>query len=244
MSFFIDEPTEEELRESCSRRWAVSGPFNIDQWPADILERSIPTKFIPVTDFDEWWRTYEADEKAMAKYAALIDEIIGFDMHFVRMNSRSPKDASYPGLPITCAGKQAIWWLSTSERCADDTSLHQHAGKPFFICLREWRPIRPGFEFRCFAKGGDLIAVSRYDYRNPSEIPDEAGPKIWEAAKRFYGDVLGKHYTDVVFDLHAPGMSDQLLIELNPYGLSDPCLFGTYDEVEKGGVIICGEGKR
>jgi hypothetical protein len=46
---------------------------------------------------------------------------------------------------------------------------------------------------------------------------------------------LAAHYRDVVFDLYAPGYPEEVLIELNPYGLSDPCLFDSYEEVERGG---------
>lgn len=236
--FVLREPSPEELHEVCSRKWERSGPFNIDQWPAEVLALSIPTKFIPVTDFTEWWRIFEGDEAVMLKYAKALDRAMGFGQHFIRMNSRSPKDAAYPGLPITCAGKQAMWWISTSERCADDTSLHEHARRPFFICVREWRPIRPAWEFRCFARGGEMIAVSRYDYANPAEMTDEVGPKVFAAAQQFYQDHLKHHFQDVVFDLHAPGTGQQLLIELNPYGLSDPCLFGSYEAVERGGWMI------
>ena len=240
MAFTFKEPSPEELRETCYRKWAISGPFNIDQWPDDVLALSMPTKFIPVTDFEEWWHMWEGDEAVMYKYAALIDDAIGFRQHFIRLNSRSPKDMTTPGAPITCSGKQAVFWISGSERCADDTSLHQWAEKPLFICAREWRPIRPEWEFRCFAKGGKLIAVSRYDYQNPAAMGESAADGIWAAAERFYGEHLGQHYADVVFDLHAPGTSAELLIELNPYGLSDPCLFGSYAEVEKGGIRITG----
>jgi hypothetical protein len=59
-----------------------------------------------------------------------------------------------------------------------------------------------------------------------------------EAARGFYARHLSDHYGDVVFDLHAPGTQSELLIELNPYGLSDPCCFGSYAEVEKGGVRL------
>lgn len=54
------------------------------------------------------------------------------------------------------------------------------------------------------------------------------------AAKAFYDAHLKAHYADVVFDMHAPGTTQEVLIELNPYGMSDPCLFGSYGEVERG----------
>lgn len=50
-------------------------------------------------------------------------------------------------------------------------------------------------------------------------------------AADFYETNLAQHYPTVVFDL-APGQTGPLLIELNPYGLSDPCCFGSYENIE------------
>lgn len=230
-------PTDEELREVYSSKWEISGPFNIDQWPAEVLALSIPTIFIAANP-ERLQRIYDGDLSVMNEYAAKIDEVIGWNQRFIRLNSRSPKDAAPEGLPITCAGKQAMSWIAASMRCADDISLHRFASKPLFICTREWMPIRVEFEFRCFAKNGEMIAVSRYDYLNPPKVGDEVGKQVFEAARSFYNIHLRHHYEEVVFDLYAPGTRDQLLIELNPYGLSDPCLFGSYEAVERGGWMI------
>lgn len=232
-------PTDEQVRESAGRRYAMSGPFDIDRWPESIRALSMPTKMIEVDDPERWLSMWDDPANGVAAaYAAKLDEAMGWGHHFIRLNSRSPKDAAFPVAPITCAGKQAMWWITVSERCIDDSVMHWHAGAPIFICLREWRPIQPAYEFRCFAKGGEVIAVSRYDYLHDSKVPDAAAPRLMDAAKRFYGSHLAHHYGDVVFDIHALGSGSELLIELNPYGLSDPCCFGSYEEVEKGGVSL------
>ena len=236
----MPDPTEEELNEDARERYAISGPFDIDRWPESVRALSMPTKMVEVADRKAWVSMWDMPgySPLVAEYAAKLDDAMNWDTRFVRLNSRSPKDASYPGLPITCAGRQAMWWIMSSERCLDDSVTHWRADAPIFICLRRALPIDPAFEFLCFAKDGEVIAVSRYDYHNPSRIPAEMSPKLLDSAKAFYGRHLSDHYGDVVFDLNALGTAYELLIELNPYGLSDPCCFGSYQEVERGGVRL------
>ena len=155
----------------------------------------------------------------------------------MRLNSRSPKDATYPGLPVTCSGKQAVYWLGGSERVLDDVVMIRGARKPIFICLREVRLLHKDGEFRCFARDGKMLAVSRYFFADPPQSALQPDEHIWDAAVSFYDKHLGTHYPDVVFDLYAPGSAQELLIEINPYGMSHPCMFSGYGEIEEiGGV--------
>jgi hypothetical protein len=235
----IEEPDPAENKASAERYYERIGPFNIDQWPESVRALSFPTRMIEVEDKQEFLGIFDPPGDAIAqRYADRLDVMMGWDSHFIRLNSRSPKDTSYPVAPITASGKQAMWWIRGSERCLEDAVRHYHANKPLFICAREWRPINPAFEFRCFAKDGQLIAVSRYDYANPSQVNDAEGSWIFAAVEDYYRNNLSAHFSSVVFDLYAPGQREEILIELNPYGLSDPCLFVSYEEVEKGGILV------
>lgn len=239
---FFHEPSEGELNAGAQRRFATFGPFNIDRWPDEVIELSMPTKFIRIEDprlfvdlFDKRTPMSEA-----LRYAALIDDTIGWDNHFIRLNSRSPKDASFPVPPITNSGKQAISWILGSERCLDDIVTMSRVEAPVFICCREWRHIPPSSEIRCFAKAGRVLGASRYDYGNdPSEewLNADSGD-ILGRVDEFYDKYLAAHYDTVVFDIALNGETP-LLIELNPYGLSDPCCFLSYERIESvGGVAI------
>jgi len=225
-------PTEEECRATALKEYEVRGAFDIDRWPDDVAALSMPTKFIEVQDVKEFEQIFEPNEKGLAvaqKYADLIDEEIGWDQHFIRLNSRSPKDSAYPGLPITHSGKQAMGWIMSSMRCMDDLYAPRYAETPLFICLRKRMPIVPAYEFRCFAKDGALVGVTRYDYHNENQMPDADTYIIWKAAKSFYKTHLA--YDTVVFDLFDIEKETPLLIELNPYGLSDPCCFKSYGNI-------------
>lgn len=207
----------------------------LDQWPASLHALSFPTMMIPVDVADmELLYDYEHPQwraKAGA-LAAVLDDAMDWRRHFVRMNSRSPKDAS-PNL-VTCSGRQAIDWITTSERCLDDTVMAKRAGSPLFICLREARPLHPDGEFRCFAKDGRVVAVSRYFHRTTPVHRPEPGTML-AAAIRFYDAHLAHLHRDVVFDLYAPGSDQEVLIEINPYDSTDPCLFADHADVERGG---------
>lgn len=252
MSEFAILPPEMDevlLQQGAREKFAAVGEFNIDRWPDEIHALSMPTKLIPV-DASEFLNIFDYHTEGwlplMQRYADTLDAEMGWDRHMIRLNSRSPKDASYPIAPVTCAGKTAMEWLSCSERVMDDTSLHLYAREPLYIALREWRPIRIEWEVRCFAKDGKVIAASRYDYRNPA--PEEwLGAPVFERIRAFYDLHLSKHYDTVVFDLAfgVPGTDGPLLVEVNPYGMSDPCCFGSYDAIETIGgfvsALIAGE---
>jgi hypothetical protein len=225
-------PSEEELEASCTERYAAVCEFMIDYWPEEIRALSFPTKMIKV-DAAKIRQLYDHDwEESANELATMLDAEMGWENFFVRLNSRSPKDAT--DLPITCSGKQAISWIKASTRCLDDITEAYYAKKPVYICLREATYLHKDFEYRCFAKDGKVLAVSRYFYQDEPEAKPEKG-LVMKAAESFYEKHLAKQYPDVVFDLYAPGTAQEILIEINPYGLSNPCLFESYEEIENEG---------
>ena len=127
-------------------------------------------------------------------------------------------------------------WIAQSERCMDDIVVARIAQKPIYIALRKRYHAPPAGEFRAYAKGGKLLAVSRYDYHEPAKV-DYSQIDIMGIVEAFHRDVIAQAYDDVVFDLElgAYGHEGPLLIEVNPYGLSDPCLFGSYEAIEQEG---------
>ena len=232
--------TDAEMRQQARQWFDRVGRFNIDRWPDEVRALSMPTVLIPV-DVARFCDCFDGcDDIYMDELAASIDAVTGWDCHFVRLTTRSPKDASYPVAPITCAGKQAVLWLATSMRALDDTVMMKYAGEPLFIAVRQAIPsIRPEREIRCFAKDGEMIAVSRYDYLNAPAFEWDSAETL-KVAREFYGAHLKRHYDNVVFDLAlgAGDLGGPILIELNPYGLSDPCCFRSYEAIESEGGFL------
>ena len=244
-------PTAEEMHEPMLARWNAQAMATIDSWPASVAALSVPTTLIPI-DLDTAEVIYEPSdprwEEIMNGYAAKIDAVTGWERHFIRLSTRSPKDAAPDALPITISGKQAMDWIANSERCMDDIAMAKWAKKPIYIAVREAYIAPAGGEFRCFAKGGKLIAMSRYI--QDDTVIDYGDFDLFGKARDFYETHLAEHYETIVFDLQfgaqvrdADGRYENratpLLVELNPYGLSHPCLFEDYDEIEnKGGLKV------
>jgi hypothetical protein len=226
--------THEEMYTSCKPGYDRVAKFMIDHWPQSVKDLSFPTKLVEIEGPDArlLFDYQSPDWKSNAtKIAQRLDDEMDWNSYFIRLNSRSPKDVS--DNLITCAARQAVSWISQSERCLDDVTVAFYSKNPIYIALREPHRLHKDGEFRCFAKDGETIAVSRYFYHDkPVFIPDPG--VILNKARDFYRQHLKDYYPDVVFDLYIMA-NDVKLIEINPYGLSDPCAFGTYEDVEKGG---------
>lgn len=247
-------PTPEEHREVSLAWLARVQPCLIDQWPADLAALSIPTRLVKIdagTICDAMWDLQDGKNtempRALCDLAAELDAVMGWDRKFVRLNSRSPKDWPWPfEVPATISGKEAVSMMAGSMRILDDLYEFKWVPEqPAYVCLREWvHWIRAANEFRCFVKDGELIAVTHYDYTKPT--PDGVRGRTAEiraVIDTYFRDKLKPvlHIDTVVFDVafHPHDRSrTPLLIEINPYGLSDPCWFGSYEAVENANCDI------
>jgi hypothetical protein len=252
IEFYIPEPrmpTPEEHREISLKWLSRVQPCLIDQWPKDLAELSFLTEMIKVPD--GLWEAFGDmhDRKPRApiidEMAAELDSRMGWNRKFVRLNSRSPKDYPWPfEVPATMSGKEAMSFLIGSERVLDDLFEFKWVPEqPAYICLREWQyGLRTTDEYRCFVKDGQLIAVTAYDYTKEQRPPEDDGKAIRKEIDAYFFDVLKPrlHIDTVVFDLWMPwhDKDKMKLIEINPYGLSDPCFFCSYANVENASSYV------
>lgn len=238
--FEIRMPSDDELRASSLAWFERVGPTLIDRWPADLAALSIPTIFepYPFGVFEEMYDSRQNEPSLeLRSFAARLDEAIGWRRKFIRLNSRSPKDAPWPfEVPATLSGKEVIHILACSERALDDLCRFRWIPEhPAYVCLRDFIPsVRPDREYRCFVKDRKLIAVTHYDYVHPWTGPEDGGRALRERINNWFAEKLQPvlHMETVVFDIHENYDGTFLLIEINPYGLSDPCYFGSYENVE------------
>jgi hypothetical protein len=247
-SLVIKMPSEEELRASSLLWLAQVRPTLIDQWPADVLALSMPTKFVrlPVGMLSDLYDHGGSPPDTVTALANELDAQMGWERHFIRLNSRSPKDALWPfEVGATCSGKEAMGLIMASERCLDDLCFFEHVPEqPAYICLREFAcGLRPEGEYRCFVKDGRLIAITRYDYLHLAPAPADGGKEIRGLIDRWFAETLAPrlHLQTVVFDVYLGWGGEILLVELNPYGRSDPCFLQSYEAVENfSGYIATG----
>lgn len=248
-NFKVVMPMPEKLRE-ISLAWIERiGPTLIDRWPSEVLALSMPTKFVrfPIGIINDLFEHHKVVPASIQELAATLDAEMEWRRCFIRLNSRSPKDALWPfEVGATCSGKEAMKLLGSSERILDDLARFEYIPEhPAFICLRDFVPgLQPEREFRCFVKEGELIAVSAYDYLRPTEPPADGGKDIRHTIEQWFNNILKPrlHLSTVVFDVFLDWDGGILLIELNPYGLSDPCFLRSYDQVESfSGFVACGQ---
>lgn len=128
-------------------------------------------------------------------------------------------------------------------RTFDDLCRFSYIQAPCFICLRDTIDgLTTDSEYRVFVIDGKIKAITYYNYNlegiNPPVDAEEILRKI---INEWYSEKMKSHICvrNFVFDIHIndlmknPTSKDVLLIETNPYGLSDPCFFQNYSEVEK-----------
>lgn len=241
----ISMPTEKQLDEQAQNWILMLEGTSLDELPREVLSLSVPTNFITV-DVDGLVGIWGHDEERRAaekEWALLVPELEdgwGWDRKVVKLCTRSPKDA-WENHGVTASAKQALYWFMCSERILFDfTQFSRLPDRKPKICVRDVFWGRSGlgsWEFRCFVKDGNLIAVTDYDYTRPNKFlkSDEVRAEVRAAIDDFFAQLnpmmpIQDYVFDVVFET---GKGDRpTLIEVNPYGLSDPCFLKSYTEVE------------
>lgn len=281
----MEEHTARALA-SPSKYFLACHPTYIENWPSELARLSIPQAGLKLSrdqaerlgkNLVEFGSAFYPDEKYPAEGPPQIADIVGdletivqknlggTDRLFVRLGSRSPKDAWCETGPMVANADQAIERLcGISERVFEDIAMALHEGYDPYIWLRQWIDIEPWAEFRCFQKGGKLVGISEYDYlAEPSAEIADNHPAIEWAIRRFWEQQFRPacHLDDVIFDVYLtrkPGISSRdidlntgkpsiqefvwevSLLEINPYfNLTDPCLFDWRDESGFNGEFRC-----
>jgi hypothetical protein len=151
---------------------------------------------------------------------------------FAKLSTRSPKDyfsnllgEIYPMKRIEDI-QDALGGCSM--RIFEDLDKAMQNGTQLQLHILPWVYIPPQNEWRCYVKDGKLIAISQYFYNIGFNNFAPNKEKIIAFANQYLSHLPMQ---DIVMDIvYGEDIYDKGLLELNPYGLSDPCLF-TYDEL-------------
>lgn len=242
-------PTPEQHREVSLNWLSRVQPTLIDQWPAELAALSMPTTLVKLdiqSILNGLANLHDGNgfDASLVDLAAELDAKIGWDRKFIRLNSRSPKDYPWPfEVPATISGKEAVHILMNSMRVMDDLMEFRWVPEqPAYVALRDYDPlIQAQNEFRCFVKNGELIAVTHYDYTKDAPVwVVKTAEGIRAGIDHYFTTKLKPvlHIDTVVFDIAIRTAGEIRLIEINPYGLSDPCNFGSYEAVENASSFI------
>lgn len=220
----------------------------IENWPSLLCNLSIAQVNIPLTiieartlgscimEYGECFKGETCDiNQIRQKVATAVTKFP--NGAFVRLGSRSPKDAwgAYDSMKITTTDDPLKLLLDCSERISDDLTLAISNNYEPHIFVRQWIDIPKWTEFRCFMHNRRLTGISQYYYRDGAfpEIAENAGAIEW-AIENFFNDFKEiVPFTDIIFDVFikiktkdSQRSLDVKLIEINPYSeMTDPCLY-------------------
>ena len=180
---------------------------------------------------------------------------------FFKLVSRSPKD--WLGDPEVNSGKPAplstieevFNALMSSMRTFEDMVWLKYIPDKAKIIVMPYVDFNPQHEYRVFIRNKEVIGVSQYYYN--SEFPDLIKPyRPTDKYTRIFSDQLmiqkfipehvipniqeDSFIADVVI---MGGGKIIKLIETNPWGLSDPCLFEGYEELNRVAASRYGMGR-
>lgn len=104
------------------------------------------------------------------------------------------------------------------------------------LVLKQWFAFNKSYEFRCFVRGGLLVAISQrdvtfYSHLQDSRLCEEIRDKLWE----FWHSVIRDNFPiqDYIFDAYlSKDRSRVWLVDVNPWlPRTDPLLF-TFEQLE------------
>lgn len=158
------------------------------------------------------------------------------DGAFVRLGSRSPKDAFVETFKVHTGAEAVNVLTACSERICDDLHLALDNNYAPHIFVRQWITIPHWQEFRCFMRNRRMIGISQYNYFNafPELQNEQTLSSIRFGIDQFFLQIREAcHLDDVVFDVWVKMLKvgnqtgiEVKLIEINPFfELTDPCLF-------------------
>jgi hypothetical protein len=245
-------PTVEESHRSSESWMTPLRPCLYTHWPQRFKELSFDTQVVVLASAEtaELIKLFDGkDEPWSPRLQSKIKQGVSHFTSgcFFRLESRSPKDNYWGEMTnFRACSFYDVKKLLYSERMMDDLARYTFLeSEPVRLLFREWHAIPKGREFRCFIRNRRLVGISQYHYAGFDE-------RTYKTAKLAFAEVVGRaaewearlstfitqevlphlHVPDLVVDLWVDHVGKVTLIEINPYGLSDPCLF-SYPELEQ-----------
>lgn len=147
--------------------------------------------------------------------------------YFVKVGARSPKDSldltSFEGFS---SQREILECFQGSERVIEEAIDAGAAEDRVPITVRPFLSVDRKYEFRIFVEKGEILGISQYYFNEYFGYTSEE-LKLFEQKMRAF--ILEIHpfvgRASYVADLYIKDPDNIVLIELNPFGLSDPCLY-------------------
>ncbi len=235
----ITPPTEEQLKEIYTDWWKIHKGINFLDWNETLLKHSYPLKICKMPldlvnntlDMADGNGTiYRLIDDYIPIIAPALKELNCEESFFIKLITRSPKDFlddfELKSIP------EAVNAIAGSMRCFEDLCSLKHIDMAHLV-VRPFIPFEEWQEWRVFVKDGNIMGITQYYYMSNYYFSDEKVKEIETEIRDFINNVVTTNMTVPTFvaDIIVKGDYDDrdtILLETNPYGLSDPCLFGNY----------------
>lgn len=226
-------PTPEQLLQDAQDWWKIHEKLNFLEWNDVLKENSYPFYSFQINP-DLIKNALEHNETAeISRIFEREIEASGYaGSFFLKLITRSPKDYLDGESFELKNAQEAIDAVFGSLRCFDDLCMLYLLDRCVFI-LRPFVEIPKEREFRVFVEDGKINGISQYHYLENFSWIGENATEIEKRIRKFTKEIcipnveLDSFVADVVL-----GDEREILLELNAYGLSDPCLFEKYDNLK------------
>ncbi len=236
-------PTEEEMIDVATRWWKHQYGVNFLEWYPALRDVSYPIRVVklPVSLIDKILSLADS-QKAFIEVVNECYDIINPELKklgceksfFIKLITRSPKDF------LLCKGsfelksvRDAVEAISSSMRCFDDLCLLRYIDMGY-VFIRPYINIDKSQEWRVFIEDQKIVGISQYYYDENFTFIRHKMVYTEASIRHFVNEIVipnmkvKSFIADVVVDdLYRP-----TLLETNPFGLSDPCLFKDYESLD------------
>lgn len=173
---------------------------------------------------------------------------------FVKLESRSPKDyiQNWPKEDYKALhnAEEIVDALLGSMRTFEDLVFLTQLKDEIILYIRPFANLDRHCEWRVFVKNKKVIGISQQFYKETFHYENKYIEKLKRniiyfmrnicipniTVSNFVADLYVKNY--VYFSKIGKFIYLPSIIETNPYGLSDPCLFETYDNLESSKELL------
>lgn len=212
--------------------FSVHDGLKMLDWNKSLISKSFPFECIklPIDLVEDMLKNKDRFDDFSIILNPILEKLGCQNSFFIKLITRSPKDYlddNFEIKSLECAYNALI----SSIRTFDDLVMLRHIDMCYVI-IRPFVEIKRLEEFRVLVYGKQIVGISQYYYHDGSNIKSPESREI--AIRNFVindiiPNVAVNHFVaDIFFDKWL----DPVLIELNPFGLSDPCLFMDYSSLD------------
>lgn len=241
----LTPPTQGEIQISSNNWWSNLDGVTFLDYSDELKQKTFPFELIKFSKSDINSIVNLFEGKTTIENVKVIFENILYESiskhkegFFIKLISRSPKDFLFDennfGKPKALfTSDEAALAIINSMRCFDDMIYLMNL-ETSYIVIRPYIPFHPKYEFRVFVKDNKIIAISQYYYESDFKYSDWLKNFIEVEIRGFVNKQLSPNMkiNDFVADIVVCNEHcNTTLLETNPFGLSDPCLF-SYENMD------------